>query len=238
MGALAIVQARMSSTRLPGKTLADVGGEPLLGLLLNRLRRARTLERIVVATSDHADDDAIAAFVATAVPEVGVARGPLGDVLQRFVIALGDHPGPVVRITADCPLIDPYVVDELVNAFAAAGPGARYGSNIEHRTYPDGLDTEVFTRAALLDAAEHATAPAEREHVTPYLRARGADVAIESGLGLGAERWTVDTATDLEFVRAVVARLGERRHDAPLAEILEAVRRPPALAVAVTPSPT
>jgi spore coat polysaccharide biosynthesis protein SpsF (cytidylyltransferase family) len=238
MGALAIVQARMSSTRLPGKTLADVEGEPLLGLLLARLGRAATPDRIVVATSDREDDDAIAAFVAEAAPGVGVARGPLDDVLARFALALGDHPGPVVRITADCPLIDPAVVDALVTAFAAAGPGARYGSNIDPRTFPDGLDAEVFTRAALLDAAAHATGAQAREHVTPFLRAQGVDVAIESGLDLGAERWTVDTAADLAFVRAVVARLGERRHAAPLAEVLEAVRRPPALAAAVTPSPT
>ena len=221
-----MVQARMSSTRLPGKALADVGGEPLLALLLARLRHARTLDAIVVATSDRPDDDAIAA-AATAL-DVSVVRGPLEDVLHRFALALGDHPGPVVRITADCPLTDPALVDLVVTRFAQT-PGARYGSNVEEpRSYPDGLDVEVFTRAALLDADARATTAVEREHVTPLLRADPSGrVAVDSGRALGHLRWTVDTADDLAAVRTLVARLGDRRHVAPWEEIL-----------ALTPSPT
>ncbi|WP_445147917.1 cytidylyltransferase domain-containing protein [Baekduia sp. Peel2402] len=219
MGALAVVQARMSSTRLPGKVLADAGGEPLLALLLGRLRHARTLDAIVVATSDRPDDDAIAD--ATAALGVPVARGPLQDVLHRFALAVGDHPGPIVRITADCPLTDPALVDLVVTRFTQT-PGARYGSNIDPpRSYPDGLDVEVFTRAALLDADARATTSAEREHVTPFLRADPSGrVAVDSGRALGELHWTVDTAEDLAYVRTLVARLGDRRHVAPWEEIL------------------
>jgi spore coat polysaccharide biosynthesis protein SpsF len=228
MGALAVVQARMSSTRLPGKVLADVGSEPALALLLARLGRARTLDGIVVATSDRPDDDPVADAAAALGAAVG--RGPLMDVVHRFVLAVGEHPGPFVRITADCPLVDPGLVDAVVAALDAT-PGARYASNVEPpRSYPDGLDVEAFTRAALLDADARAATPADREHVTPPMRADpgpGGRVAVSSGRDLGALRWTVDTAEDLAFVRALVARLGDRRYAASWEEIL-----------ALTPSPT
>src|SRR3954454_15794142 len=109
--ALAIVQARMSSTRLPGKSVADVGGEPMLVLLLRRLKRAQEVERIIVATSTERADDRVEEVAAEVVTDV--YRGPLDDVLTRFVGAAAGHPGPLVRITADCPLIDPLVVDEV-----------------------------------------------------------------------------------------------------------------------------
>jgi spore coat polysaccharide biosynthesis protein SpsF len=227
--ALAVVQARMSSTRLPGKVVADVEGEPMLALLLRRLARAPSLARIVVATSDHPSDDAVE-DVARA---VGVAthRGPLEDVLGRYAGAADAHGGPIVRITGDCPLIDPGLVEATLARFAGT-PGALYGSNVAERTYPDGLDVEVFSADALRLADELATQPVEREHVTTIMRARPDVFPAASLTGpepLGEVRWTVDDQDDLDFIRAVVARLGAARYEASMHDILAAVREPPAL---------
>jgi spore coat polysaccharide biosynthesis protein SpsF len=225
---LAIVQARMSSTRLPGKVLADVEGEPLLALQLRRLERASRIGRIVVATSDDRSDDAVAEL-ARAVG-VGVHRGPLDDVLTRFVGAARGHRGPIVRLTGDCPLTDPELVDAVLEQLAAT-PGALYASNVEPRTFPDGLDVEALSPDALALADRLATRASDREHVTTILRGRRdvPSVSLTCADALGHLRWTVDDAQDLAFVRAVVARLGPRRHVAAAREILDAVRTPPSL---------
>jgi spore coat polysaccharide biosynthesis protein SpsF (cytidylyltransferase family) len=220
----------MSSTRLPGKSLANVEGEPLLSLLIRRLMNASELEHIVVATSVDAVDDPIGGLA----PELGceVYRGSRDDVLGRFVGAANGYQGPLVRITGDCPLIDPAVVDETVKAFGEA-MGCEYASNIEPRTFPDGLDVEVFDARTLAWAAEHATDESDREHVTTAIRRRlgGMTTAVVTcDEDLGELRWTVDTEDDLEFVRAVVRRLGGRRHSAGLEAILSAIHEAPSLA--------
>jgi spore coat polysaccharide biosynthesis protein SpsF (cytidylyltransferase family) len=220
----------MSSTRLPGKTLADIGGEPMLALLLKRLGRAQVVERIAVATSTDAVDDPIAQMAHTL--GIGVSRGSRDDVLARFVAAAGKHRGPLVRVTGDCPLIDPRIVDALVEHFLSV-PGCAYASNIEPRTFPDGLDVEVFDADALRAVAADALTREQREHVTAALRAqpqRFPQVALVAERDLGALRWTVDEAEVLEFVRAVVLRLGDARYTAGLEQILAAVRREPSLA--------
>jgi spore coat polysaccharide biosynthesis protein SpsF len=203
--ALAVLQARMSSTRLPGKVLAPVAGAPMILRQIERLRRARRLERIVVATSTRADDDPLATAVEAA--GVPVHRGDLDDVLGRFIGAL-DAFGPVetlVRLTADCPLADPGVIDATLRCFDDAG--ADYASNVaEPRTFPKGLDVEVMKAAALRRAAAETADPYDREHVTPYLyrnpdRFRLARYAQDADEG--EVRWTVDRPDDLEFVRAV-----------------------------------
>jgi spore coat polysaccharide biosynthesis protein SpsF (cytidylyltransferase family) len=229
-GALAVVQARMSSTRLPGKVLADVDGEPMLALLLTRLIRAHTIDDVVVATSIDRSDDAVAALCR----DLGVRayRGSLTDVLGRVAKAVGGHDGIIVRITADCPLVDPQIVDAVVRLLRAS-PGSRYACNIEPRTYPDGLDAEALDAGtlAMLDAT--VTDTQEREHVTLAIRRnprRYGLVALVGEPNLGDLRWTVDTAADLDFVRAVVSRLGSRRHDAALDEVLNAIRARPSLA--------
>jgi spore coat polysaccharide biosynthesis protein SpsF len=227
---LAIVQARMSSTRLPGKTLADVDGEPMLALLLRRLARARLVERIVVATSTDAVDDPIAGVAREA--GAGVSRGAREDVLARLVAAAGEHRGPLVRITADCPLIDPSIVDATVARFLAV-PGCAYASNIEPRTFPDGLDVEVVDAGALRELAADSLSGDQREHVTSAMRAQPArfrQATLVAERDLGAVRWTVDEPEDLEFIRAVVRRLGRARYDAGLEQILAAVGRAPSLA--------
>ena len=171
---VAIVQARMSSTRLPGKVWADVAGHPILWHVVQRLRRARLLNQIVIATSENPADDAIAQFC----EQDGILcyRGSEADVLDCYYKAASLHSADVVvRITADCPLIDPAVVDKVVHRFL--DEGSDYVTNNLRYTYPDGLDTEVFSFAALAQAWREAKKPSEREHVTPYLRAGKVRVA-------------------------------------------------------------
>jgi spore coat polysaccharide biosynthesis protein SpsF (cytidylyltransferase family)/aryl-alcohol dehydrogenase-like predicted oxidoreductase len=227
---LAIVQARMSSRRLPGKVLMDVGGEPMLALLLRRLARAQRIGRVIVATSDRPNDDPVETVALGC--GVEVHRGALDDVLGRVVGAAAGHDGPIVRITADCPLIDPSVVDAACDLFDAS-PGCDYASNNDPYTYPDGLDVEVISARTLRALAAEVDDPELREHVTLALRRaperyKTAHLRCESDLG--ELRWTVDSAEDLTFVRAVVERLGGRRYEASVAEVLAAVRQPPPLA--------
>ncbi len=220
----------MSSTRLPGKTLADVDGEPMLALVLRRLGNARRVSETLVATSTDALDDPIARLAR--VLGVSVSRGSREDVLERFLLAIANHDGPVVRITGDCPLIDPAIVDDTIERFQSL-PGCAYASNIEPRTFPDGLDVEVFDAKALRAIAGERLSVYDREHVTSAIRhqpERFPQVALISESDFGELRWTVDEPEDLEFVRLLVGRLADRRYEAGLAEILSAVRREPSLA--------
>ena len=229
--ALALVQARTSSTRLPGKVLADIGGEPMLGLLLRRVQQARSVGEVVVATSDRPADDRLEQLGAQL--GVRVFRGSLEDVLGRMAAAAAGHDGPVVRLTGDCPLIDPHVVDEVV-ALLAATPGCRYASNVEPRAHPDGLDVEALAPGLIAELAAEVTDPGDREHVTLAVRhdpqRYGAAALSAEASDLAELRWTVDTELDLAFVRALVARLGDRRHTAGMNEILDAIRQAPSLA--------
>src|SRR5579862_3070436 len=169
---LAILQARTSSTRLPGKALLPLAGAPMIVRQIERVARARRIDRLVVATSDEASDDELVRVVRR--EATAVHRGPLDDVLARFVGAL-DAFGPadhVVRLTGDCPLADPAVIDATIDHVIAAG--ADYGSNTPpHRTFPKGLDIEVMTADALRAAAARAETPEEHEHVTWALHRRG-----------------------------------------------------------------
>ena len=205
---LAVVQARMSSTRLPGKVMAPILGEPMIAKQFERIRRARTLTKVVVATSTDCSDDPLAAYLTSK----GRApfRGSLHDVLDRYARAAeaaGD-PSHVVRITGDCPLIDPEVIDEAVRLALASK--AAYTGNVEQRTYPVGLDVEVMTTEALLTAAVEAVDPFEREHVTPFLRRRPerfAQAHLTQPVDRSAMRWTVDRPADFAFARGVYEAL-------------------------------
>jgi spore coat polysaccharide biosynthesis protein SpsF (cytidylyltransferase family) len=209
MKAVAIIQARMTSTRLPGKVLADLGGRPLLARVVERARLARTLAEVVVATTVNTTDDPVAALCAS----LGLPcfRGSEEDVLDRYHGAAGAHGAdPVVRITADCPLLDPAVVDRVMGAYIEGG--CDYASNTLHRSYPDGLDTEVFSYAALDTAWREARLASEREHVTPFIWKNPARFRIRQVVqprDLSALRWTVDEPADLAFVRQVQALLPE-----------------------------
>ncbi len=205
---VAIIQARMGSTRLPGKVLADIANHPMLWHVVTRVRRARSVGKVIVATSTHPADDAIAKFCET--EEFPLYRGSETDVLDRYYqVANSLRPEAIVRVTADCPLIDPQVIDQVVQTFQSES--CDYAANCLVRTFPHGLDTEVFSYTALANAWQDARLPSEREHVTPYLRSSGRFrlVNVESGLDLSRNyyRWTVDEPCDLEFIRTVFARL-------------------------------
>ncbi|MDZ4826252.1 MAG: GNAT family N-acetyltransferase [Actinomycetota bacterium] len=208
---LCVVQARTGSTRLPGKVLQDLGGRPMLRFMLERLRGLDHAD-VVVATSDLDRDDIIEDVARMA--GFGVVRGPEADVLARFVGALdATHPAEhVIRLTADCPLTDPDLVAAVLARHLESG--ADYTANVFPRTFPKGLDVEVMTRSALLTAHTEATDPGEREHVTPFLYRRPERFRLanlRNDAWLGREWWTVDTADDLEFIRALVARMGGGR---------------------------
>lgn len=208
MKIVAVIQARTSSTRLPGKMLAPVGDVTLLERMLAQMEGAKTLDEIVVATSDDPSDDQLAERVEAR--GTHVFRGHLTDVLARFADACEESGADiVVRLTGDCPLHTPDTVDEVVNAFLAAD--VDYASNREPYSRPDGLDVEVFTREALIRAVREASPGPDREHVTPFLR-RDAGVRrlhhIHSFGGAAPDaRWTVDDKADLDFVREVWKRL-------------------------------
>jgi spore coat polysaccharide biosynthesis protein SpsF len=204
---LVVVQARMGSTRLPGKVLADLGGRPLLALLLGRLAPLREEATIVVATSDLEADDAVARVAASS--GVDCVRGPEHDVVTRFAMALDAHPADeVVRLTADCPLTDPAVVRAAIALRRQLA--ADYAGNTPIRTFPDGLDVEVFTAGVLRVVAADTVDPADREHVTRFVlqhpeRFRLANLRAPEPLA--GERWTVDTPADLARLRGLVTGL-------------------------------
>ena len=203
---LAILQARMSSSRLPGKVLKPLLGRPMIERQMERLRRAASLSGIMVATSTRADDDAIAAWCAGAGADC--FRGALDDVLGRFLGALEARGWPehFVRLTADCPLADPTLIDDLLNAHLASG--ADYTHAQEGRTYPKGLDVEVC-RTTVLRALEPEAVGEDREHVTRFIYThpdRYRIHAIKRDPPL-RYRWTVDTPEDFAFVEAVYTDL-------------------------------
>jgi glutamate-1-semialdehyde 2,1-aminomutase/spore coat polysaccharide biosynthesis protein SpsF len=208
MKTVAIIQARMSSSRLPGKVLAEVGGRPMLARVVERVSRAGEVDLVVVATSTSPADDAVAQFCRD--HGVECFRGDEQDVLDRFYqTAKAHHARTIVRITADCPLIDPRIIDRVVRTLQQEN--ADYASNTDPPTFPDGLDVEAFTFAALEKAWREARKAVEREHVTPYLRQseqfRRCNVAHSTDLS--RHRWTVDEPADLEFVRRVYRRFDD-----------------------------
>lgn len=206
---LGILQARMSSTRLPGKVMADILGAPMIGRQIERLRRARRLDRLVVATSLDPSDDPLAVWCEG--QGLPLHRGSLTDVLDRFHAALGRF-GPadaVVRMTADCPLADPSLVDRAVEAHLAGGFDYTDVTS-PRRTFPHGLDVEVAAAGALEAAWREAADPYEREHVTPFLYRRPERFRlghVNSPVDRSNLRWTVDYPADLDFVREVYAAL-------------------------------
>jgi len=206
----AIVQARMGSSRLPGKVLLDLGGETVLARVVRRLLRARLLDDVMVATTDSAADDAIAGECERVA--VSFFRGSEDDVLDRYwKAAKVCQADAVVRITSDCPLIDPQVVDEAISAFRDRS--VDYASNTIVRTYPGGLDTEVFSRAALERAWVEAGKSYEREHVTPYFYEHPELFRIASVCSrtdCSRFRWTLDTAEDLQLIRKIYSSFGNQ----------------------------
>jgi len=250
---VAIIQARMSSSRLPGKVLRKIAGQPMLGRVIQRTRRALSVDQVVVATTIDASDDPIFAYCQA--QAIHCVRGSLHDVLDRYHQAARQfQPEVIVRITADCPLIDPAVIDRTVQAFLGRpGPddrhlspeGAQPVAPGEHfdfaanrlpppwgRTYPIGLDTEVCWFDGLETVWQEAKEAYQREHVMPYFydhRERFRILLVNHKQDYGTLRWTVDTPQDLELVQQVYA-LFPGRDDFSWLELLDLFQRQPELA--------
>jgi len=213
MTTVAVVQARAGSSRLPGKVLERIGQHTMLGKVITRLGRARSLDGIVVATTDSTADDAVEFEARRAGAEV--VRGATYDVLSRFgrVLVLQPTIDVVVRVTADCPFIDPEVIDEVVGMRAARG--LDFAANRlpppAPRTFPVGLDVEVATRQALESAVREASSPHHREHVMPFIYENPERFSVgihELDEDLSGYRWTVDTPDDLAAVIELDRRAG------------------------------
>jgi len=201
---VAIIQARMGSTRLPGKVMMDIAGKPMLKRVIRRVQRGKTVDEVVLAIPDTPDNNVLRPIADTC--GVSVVHGPEADVLARYRMAANTSgAGAIVRITADCPLIDPDVIDEVVRYFLRYVPD--YASNTIERTWPKGLDVEVFNAAALQRADAEATTNYDREHVTPYMLASHEvrRLPVTGGGTDGTVNWSVDTQEDLDRVRRIYA---------------------------------
>jgi glutamate-1-semialdehyde 2,1-aminomutase len=211
MKIVAIVQARMGSTRLPNKVMKPIAGVPMIELLLARLAKSQQIDQIVLATSTDERNTPLVEHV----QKLGYTcvRGSESDVLDRYLVAARQvNADVVVRITGDCPLIDPALVDQVIAQFKIEG--VDYLSNTAPASYPDGLDTEVFTRQALERAGRESQDPFDHEHVTPYLRKPGLykTGAMQHSEDLSGLRWTVDESADFEVVSQVFAHFAPNIH--------------------------
>ncbi len=230
---VAIVQARVGSSRLPGKVLADIGGVPMLKHVLERAARVGGVNEVALATTDRSDDDPLVELCREL--GFGAYRGHATDVLDRYYRAARSvNADVIVRITGDCPLLDPRVSEETLEAFLSAEPPLDFAANRlpDHRTYPIGLDTEVCSMSALESAWSEAEEPHQREHVMPFLYEnpdRFRTRVVDAPGDWGDLRWTVDTQEDLEFVRAVFNAFAPRTSFS-WREVLALLERRPELA--------
>jgi spore coat polysaccharide biosynthesis protein SpsF len=248
---IAIIQGRMSSSRLPGKILADIAGQPMLQRVFVRTSRAATVTETIFATTTDPSDDAVAEYCDFR--GIPYTRGSLYDVLDRYYqTARQAQADVVVRVTADCPVIDPGLIDDVVKMLLETRDGRfDFAANRLpppfHRTYPIGLDVEACTFDVLEKAWKKADEPQHREHVMPYfyegvelvneqrsletgVSPRGFNIALlHHTTDFGDYRWTVDTAEDLEFIRQVYNRF-DGRDDFTWKEVLDLVHDKPDLA--------
>jgi spore coat polysaccharide biosynthesis protein SpsF len=205
-----ITQVRMTSSRLPGKVLLPAAGAPLLHHHLTRLQRCRRVDAVAVATTVNREDDPVVALAeGLGLP---VFRGDEADVLGRFAgCAAACGAELVIRVTSDCPLIDPVLIDGLVGLFLEAEPAAGFAM-IDTGVLPRGLDAEMFPRSLLDEAAATATAAHDREHVTPYIRRRTAPRQLlfrgDAETSAAHLRWCVDESADYELIRRLLEALG------------------------------
>lgn len=230
MKTVIIVQARMTSTRLPGKVLLPLAGQPMLSRLLHRLTRVRQAEQVVVATTTNLTDNPIAELCGAA--GLTCFRGSEQDVLSRYAGAAQEcQADTVVRVTSDCPLLDPSVVDQVIAAYRAEGPPVHYASNMLEPSYPLGMAVEVFGADVLRQAHAEAVDPEEREHVTPFIYRRPERYCLRSvrlDTDLSRHRWTVDTPADYRLVSLLFETLYPRQPDFTLQDILNLVEKHPA----------
>lgn len=224
-----IVQARMGSTRLPEKVMKNIMGKPMLWHVMNRLRHSKKLQDAIIATTDSKEDEVILEFARK--NKIKSYAGSEDDVLDRYYQAAKKYSVKViVRITADCPLIDPEVVDNLIKQFENGSYD--YISNNIEPTYPNGIDVEVFSFEALRKSWKEARMASEREHVTPYIK-KNPDIFlilnVRSKKDYSYMRWSVDKERDLEFVREVYKRLYNKKKTFAMNDVIRLLKKNPEL---------
>lgn len=209
MNIVAIIQARMGSTRLPGKVLMLLAGTPVLKHVFDRVQKASLLSKVIVATTKNSIDDKIVNFCKQL--NIDCFRGEEDDVLGRYYFVAQLYQADiVVRITADCPLLDGTLLNTMLGMFIAAKTPIDYLSNAIKRTYPIGLDAEIFTFSALEQTFFDAKKDYQREHVTPYIYENPTLFKLqgyESKINYSYYRWTLDTIEDYQFIRLIYDRL-------------------------------
>lgn len=228
---VAIVQARMGSTRLPGKALLHLAGDPLVAHVARRVSASSKVNKIVFAVPDSAENDPLASYVSEKLG-LTVYRGSEDDVLGRFALAvMAEDPDLVVRITADDPLKDPALVDKAVDIMLQ-DPEVVYVSNSLRVTYPEGLDVEVIRGWAILEAASEAKSAVDREHVTPFIWRQPHRYRVTQFLSsrdLSTWRWTLDTLDDFHFLSLVFANLTKSPSNYAFEDIVDMIEASPTL---------
>lgn len=223
------VQARMGSTRLPGKVMKTVLGKPLLAFLIERLKQCQEANAFAILTTTSPADEEIVSLCRDL--HVLCYRGEEDNVLARYYhVALKRRPDAVVRITADCPLIDPEVIDLIIQTYRNDYPNLDYLSNSLERTYPRGLDVEIFSFEALERTFKEAHALEEKEHVTPYMYTHPEKFRLKNlalNTSLANYRWTVDTKEDFELIRLILENLYPLQPHFRLADILKILQTYP-----------
>ena len=231
MKIVAIIQARMGSTRLPGKVMKEILGKPVILWDLDRISFSKLIDEIVVAIPYGKENDVIIDAIKVYNDKIVITRGSEDNVLDRYYqAAVQTNADVVVRITSDCPLIDPVVIDQVVKQFL--DNDCDYCSNSLTRTYPRGLDTEVFSFKSLEEAWNEAKKDYEREHVTPYIIENPDKfklLNVANDIDLSHLRWTLDTKDDFEFIGAVYKRIYPKKQLFLMDDILELLDREPEL---------
>jgi len=228
-----IMQARMTSTRLPGKVLKDLMGRPMLACQIERLRPCQCVDELMIATTTNTTDDPVIELCEA--ENIPWFRGSENDVLSRYVGAARQAGADVIiRITSDCPLIDSEVVDKVIRELTDNAPDCDYASNVIERSYPRGLDTEAFLRETLERCDRLAVSDQSREHVTSVIREVNPDEFICRSVTDSQDnsdlRWTVDTEADLKLVRRIYEELNLPEKQLSYPEIVAYVRSHPELA--------
>lgn len=232
---LVILQARMSSMRLPGKVLLPINGKPMIYRQIERIRQARSVDELIVATSIDVSDDSLATFLT----EMGVKvfRGSLQDVFSRYLeIAIEVKPTTVIRLTGDCPLVMPALLDEMVEKFTKSN--VDYLSNTLEPSFPDGLDIEIFNVRVLARLSEYALSNFEREHVTVGIYNRRGVFSCQNFLNyvdLSKMRWTVDHPEDLTFVRQIFSAFKGSEASFTFKEVLDFLDKNPNIYTEISP---
>ncbi len=209
MNITAIIQARMTSTRLPGKVLKTVLGKPLLEYQIERVKRSNFINEIVIATTTNESDDLIVELCKKI--EIKYYRGSEEDVLSRYYeAAMENHSDIIIRLTSDCPIIDTNVMDQVIQNYIEYQDQYDYVSNTLIRSYPRGMDTEAFSFKTLEQAYKNANKSYEREHVTPYIYQHPELFrikTIKNKTDYSQHRWTVDTPEDFELIKRIIEAL-------------------------------